>query len=348
MLEQHRPNVFQMNVANILPGDVIRVVLSTELLVPTDGVYAFVYPAVVGPRYVGQAASDTQPAEHWTANPYLRSGEPSPCAFAVKVRVDAGLPIQDIRCASHEVTIDYQGTDRATIGLVPRERTGGNRSFILQYRLAGDHIHSGLLLARGSEENYFLLTLQPPGRITPAVITPREYIFVLDVSGSMHGFPLDTAKALMRQLLGGLRVSDRFNILLFAGGSRLMAERSVVASPDNLTVAMELVDDQAGGGGTELVPALQRALALPAHEGCSRSIVVVTDGYVNVETEVFRLIRNNLHQANVFAVGIGSEINRWLIESMAAPAWASRLRSPDRKRPPPSAPGSGNTSGHRF
>jgi len=318
LLEQHRPNVFQMNVANILPGDEIRVVLAyTELLVPAEGVYEFVYPIVVGPRYVGQTASDTQPAEHWTANPYLHSGEPSPCAFSMTVRVDAGLPIQDIRCASHEVTIDYQGADRATVGLVPRERTGGNRSFILQYRLAGDTIRSGLLLARGPEENFFLLTMQPPRRVTPAVITPREYIFVLDVSGSMHGFPIKTAKALMHQLLGGLRSSDRFNILLFAGGSELMAERSVAVNPENLAIATRLIDDQAGGGGTELVPALRRALELPALEGCSRSIVVISDGYVAIENEAFRLIRNNLHKANVFAFGIGSEINRWLIESVA-------------------------------
>jgi len=318
LLEQHRPNVFQMNVANILPGDEIRVVLAyTELLVPTEGVYEFVYPVVVGPRYVGQPASDTLPAEHWTANPYLHSGEPSSYAFTMKVHVNAGLPIQDIRCTSHEVTIDYQGTDHASIGLVPHERTGGNRSFVLQYRLTGDTIRSGLLLARGPEENFFLLTLQPPRRITPAVITPREYIFVLDVSGSMRGFPLDTTKSLMRQLLGGLRSSDRFNILLFAGGSQLMAERSVAVNPENMAYATRLIDDQAGGGGTELLPALRRALELPVYEGCSRSVVVITDGYVNVETEAFRLIRDNLHKANVFAFGIGSEINRWLIESMA-------------------------------
>ena len=43
LLEQHRPNVFQMNVANILPSDIIKVELRyTELLIPTDAVYEFV------------------------------------------------------------------------------------------------------------------------------------------------------------------------------------------------------------------------------------------------------------------------------------------------------------------
>ena len=57
LLEQHRPNVFQMNVANILPSDVIQVELRyTELLVPGDAVYEFVYPTVVGPRYTSAEA----------------------------------------------------------------------------------------------------------------------------------------------------------------------------------------------------------------------------------------------------------------------------------------------------
>ncbi len=57
LLEQQRPNVFQINVANIMPGDVVRVELSyTELLVPADRVYEFVYPTVVGPRYSNQPA----------------------------------------------------------------------------------------------------------------------------------------------------------------------------------------------------------------------------------------------------------------------------------------------------
>ena len=74
LLEQHRPNVFQMNVANILPGDEIRVELSyTELLVRTEGTYAFVYPTVVGPRYAGRAGTDSSTGEPWVANPYTHA-----------------------------------------------------------------------------------------------------------------------------------------------------------------------------------------------------------------------------------------------------------------------------------
>ena len=75
LLEQQRPNVFQMNVANILPGDEIKVELKyTELLVPTDRVYEFVYPTVVGPRYSNQPEATASASEHWVKNPYPPSG----------------------------------------------------------------------------------------------------------------------------------------------------------------------------------------------------------------------------------------------------------------------------------
>ncbi|MBN2124938.1 MAG: VWA domain-containing protein, partial [Deltaproteobacteria bacterium] len=318
LLEQQRPNVFQMNVANILPGDRIRVELRyTELLVPTETVYEFVYPTVVGPRYVDRPVGEPGPFGPWTANPYLHEGEAPPAALDIAVVISTGLPIQEVICHSHRTRIDYRGPSVASIRLDPSEKKGGNRDFILHYRLAGKGIEAGLLLYEGEKENFFLLMVQPPRRVAEDRIPPREYIFIVDVSGSMHGFPLDISKKLLGDLIGGLRPNDRFNVVLFAGGSRLLSERSIPATPANLQRARHMIEEQRGGGGTRLLPALQRALALPGSEGCSRTVVVATDGYVAVEPEAFDLIRNNLGRANLFAFGIGSSVNRHLIEGMA-------------------------------
>jgi len=158
----------------------------------------------------------------------------------------------------------------------------------------------------------------------------------------MHGFPLDISKRLLRNLIGNLRPTDTFNVLLFSGGSRLMSERSVAATKENVDNAINIIDRQHGGGGTELLPALDRVLKLPKLENYSRSVIVVTDGYVRVEEEVFDLIRTHLNDANMFAFGIGSSVNRHIIEGMArvgmgeplvitkpadAPAQADRFRA---------------------
>ena len=318
LLEQQRPNVFQMNVANIMPGDAIKVELRyTELLVPTDKIYEFVYPAVVGPRYSNQKAVGAVPSKRWVENPYLRQGELSKAIFDIHVSIHAGMPVKDLNCSSHKINIVYENAERVSVSLPKSEKYGGNRDYILRYRLDGDKIQTGLLLSSNGKENFFVLMMQPPKRITQAAIPGREYIFIVDVSGSMHGFPLDISKRLLSNLIGNLRPTDQFNVLLFSGGSTLMAEKSLSATPENVHKAINVIEHQTGGGGTELLPALKRALSLKKEKNFSRTVVIVTDGYVSVEEEAFDLIRRNLGQANMFAFGIGSSVNRHIIEGMA-------------------------------
>ncbi len=307
-----------MNVANIMPGNEIKVEMRyTELLVPEDGVYEFVYPTVVGPRYSNAKEGSVPASEHWVANPYLRQGELSATTFDINVAINAGMPIKDLVCNSHKTDTQYASPSVAKIALDKAEKNSGNRDYILRYRLDGNKIQTGLLLTQGEKENFFLLMLQPPKRITKADIPGREYIFIVDVSGSMYGFPLDISKKLMSNLIGNLRSTDKFNVLLFAGGSTLMAEESLPATQANIQKAINVIEQQRGGGGTELLPALKRALSLKKEEDFSRTVVVVTDGYVTVEEEAFDLIRHNLGNANMFAFGIGSSVNRHIIEGMA-------------------------------
>jgi Ca-activated chloride channel family protein len=318
LLKQHRPNVFSMNVANIMPGDIIHMELRyTELLVPTNGTYEFVYPTVVGPRYSGKPEKDAPESEKWIKNPYLKEGSAPRTKFNIVTTISTGIPLYEVGCKSHKTDILWQGKTVAKIMLADPYNFGGNRDYILNYRLTGKKIESGLMLYEGADENFFLLMVQPPENIKQGDIPPREYIFVVDISGSMHGFPLNTSKKLLRNLIGNLRSTDTFNVVLFAGSSSVMAPSSLTASKENINRAIRLIDNQRGGGGTELLSAFKRALALPRDEKFSRSVIVVTDGYIAAEKEVFELIHENLNRTNVFSFGIGSSVNRYLIEGMA-------------------------------
>jgi len=318
LLEQQRPNVFTMSVANIMPGDKVTIELHySELLVPEKGMYEFVYPTVVGPRYSTIPEAGAADHHQWLKNPYLTEDKEPTSAFAMNVTLAAGMPIQQVASSTHATDVTWDNKSQARITLAKSESKGGNRDFILEYRLAGNQIESGLLLHKGDKENFFTLMVQPPERVPTESIPAREYIFVVDVSGSMHGFPIGTAKVLVRQLLGALRPIDSFNVILFSGASRLLAPRSLPADPINVTTALNLIELQQGAGGTELYPALQRALALPRTEGCARTILVITDGLIAAEREVFALISENLNQSNVFTFGIGSSVNRYLLEGLA-------------------------------
>ncbi|MEN6321694.1 MAG: VIT and VWA domain-containing protein [Syntrophaceae bacterium] len=319
LLNQERPNVFTMNVANIMPGDTVDVELRyTELLIPTDGTYEFVYPTVVGPRYSNSPEANAPETDKWVKSPYLKKGKEVKTKFNIAVNISAGIPVEDVFCTSHSTKIAWPTKSIAQVALDQAEKNAGNRDFILKYRLTGKQIRSGLMLYTGKDENFFLLMVQPPQTVKQADIPPREYIFVVDVSGSMHGFPLEISKNLLRNLIGKLRPIDTFNVVLFSGGSYVMAQTSVPATQENVDTAIQLIGRQTGGGGTELCAALQKAMSLPYESGYSRSIIIATDGYIAAEKEALHLIRKNLNNANVFSFGIGSSVNRYLIEGIAA------------------------------
>jgi Ca-activated chloride channel family protein len=321
LLEQHLPNVFQMNVANIMPGDDVKVELRyTELLLPLDGNYQFVFPTVVGPRY--NSPQSSQANANWVAQPYLPQGQQTPSsaaapAFDIHVALNTPIGVKEVRSSSHTISSYKEQGGATVVGLSPTAAPTNNRDFILDYRLAGDKIETGVMLYKGQDENFFLAMVEPPKAPPATAITPREYIFVVDISGSMHGFPLDTAKGVLRELIGALRPSDAFNVMLFSGSNRFLNATSVPATKANIEQAIRTIDGQGGGGGTELIPALKRVYAQPKNADVSRTVVVVTDGYVTVEREAFELVRNNLASANVFSFGIGSSVNRHLMEGLA-------------------------------
>lgn len=289
LLEQHLPNVFQMNVANILPGDDVKVELRyTELLVPQSGNYAFVFPTVVGPRYNSPQSENAQ--AKWMAQPTLRAGVAPNTSFRLKASIDTPMGLKEVRSSSHTIEVKKSDEDRhADIVLAADGRPADNRDFVLDYRLAGEKIESGLMLYKGqntdgSAENFFLAMVEPPKAVAASAISPRDYTF---------------------------------NVLLFSGSNKMLSPRSVPATRANIEQALATLRNYGGSGSTELIPALKRVYAEPKEENVSRTVVLVTDGYVSVEREAFELVRKNLSKANVFAFGIGSSVNRSLMEGIA-------------------------------
>lgn len=319
LLEQSRPNVFTMNVSNIMVGDTIVVELNyTELLVPEKGVYSFVYPTVVGPRYSNKNKDNAGPDDGFVSSPYTHAGVMPTTKFGYELSIHSGIPIQDLQCTSHKMKIEMPGTTNALVRLDPSESNGGNRDVIVNYSLRGNTIESGVMLYEGEEENFFLMMVQPPKRVQKENIPPREYVFIVDVSGSMWGFPMEITKDLMRNLIVNLNPTDKFNVILFSSNAATFSPRSVDATQENVRKAIEFIKGGNNWSGTEVLDALKTAFALPRpEEDMSRTFVIATDGYVDVEKACFEMIREHADEANFFAFGIGSSVNRYLIEGMA-------------------------------
>src|SRR5213594_546893 len=135
LLEQQRPNVFTMAVANIMPGDRVEVQLVySELLTPEKGIYQFVYPTVVGPRYSKTPESGASSENTWLKMPFLHQGESSRATFSIRVNVSSGVPLAELRSSSHVPTITWESLSVAHVSL---DNDAGGRDFILNYSLSG-------------------------------------------------------------------------------------------------------------------------------------------------------------------------------------------------------------------
>jgi Ca-activated chloride channel family protein len=328
LLDQERPNIFTQSVANILPGDDIRVELSYfQDLDYEQGNVEFLFPTVVGPRYIPGEASG-QSGEGWSDDttrvpdasritppllpPEVRSGH----EIEIDVHMDTGVPYRDLETPSHAIEVDRHGPSRATVRLARRDRIP-NKDFVLRWKTNPTGPAAGWVTHHDDLGGYFLLILEPEARISRAEVAPREYVFVVDTSGSMSGFPLDQCKRLLRRCLDDLDGEDNFQVVLFAGSASTFAADPVPATPANIRKAMEYVKSARGGGGTEFLPALEKALKQPLDRDRSRIVLFLSDGYIGYETQVLKYMNENLGSANLFPMGIGTSVNRYLIDAMA-------------------------------
>ncbi|MCC7248308.1 MAG: VWA domain-containing protein [Lysobacter sp.] len=313
LLEQQDVDAFRMSVANVLPGDRIDVELRyVELLVPTDGVYEFFFPNTA------PQVKYSRPGDPDSAMP--RSSDPAVSAFALSIDAAIAAPtaIASLDSPSHRIAVRKSAPNEARLTVEDDDGTAATRDFVLRYTLRGDAIAVGALAYPEGDGGYLLVMAQPPQRPDAALVPPREYIFVVDVSGSMNGQPLDVSKRLIRDLFSTLKPTDRFNVVLFAGGSRVLSPSgSLPATPETLKRAIAAIDATDAGGGTELASALQTAYDLPETPGMSRTMVIVTDGAIAAGGDVSKLIRGRLDRANAFTFGVGEWLNASVLERLA-------------------------------
>ncbi len=337
LLDQERPNIFTQSVANIMPGEKITVTISyVETLTYEDGSYELVFPMVVGPRYIpGQptGASDQPPVKlggGWAYDtdqvpdasritpPITKPGIRTGHDISVDVQLDAGLPLELVQSRTHDVTIEKPAPNRAVVRL-KNQSTIPNKDFILRYEVAGKKIADAVLTHRNGQsghDGFLSLILQPPDRITPAEVTPKELIFVLDTSGSMSGFPIEKAKETMNLALEGLNQHDTFNLITFSGDTHILFPEPVPATKENLRKAQAFLKSRAGGGGTEMMKAIRAALDSSDSQKHVRIVCFMTDGYVGNDMEIIAEVQKHPN-ARVFSFGIGSSVNRFLLDKMA-------------------------------
>jgi len=326
LLTEERPNVFKQSVANIEPGKEIDVTIRYfQTLEYADGWYEFVFPMVVGPRFnppgttsgigaVARGAAGTSGQQ--TEVQYLKPGERSGHDISLRLDVDAGVAIEEFRCATHDVTHESPSPERLTVALKPGDSIP-NRDFVLRYRVAGEKIKSDLVTYQDDRGGYFTLMLYPPKELKNLTRQPVEMVFVLDCSGSMNGRPIAQAKAAVARGLKLLQPGDSFQIISFSITASQLGPTPLEATPENIQRGLNYLDALEGEGGTMMIEGIKAALDFPHDPERLRFVCFLTDGYIGNEAEILGEIHKRLGASRIFSFGIGSSVNRYLIDHMA-------------------------------
>ncbi|HYG80619.1 MAG TPA: VIT domain-containing protein [Pyrinomonadaceae bacterium] len=327
LLDQERPNIFTQSVANIMPGEKVVVTISyVETLKYEDGAYEFVFPMVVGPRYIPGAATGTNsgnapagttevPDASKITPPVTPKGARAGHDISLEVALNAGVPVDELKSASHEVEVERPNGWSARVQLKKRDEIP-NKDFVLRYEVAGGRIADAMLTHRDGRGGFFTFILQPPERVAVEDVTPKEIVFVLDTSGSMSGFPIEKAKEAMKLALEGLHPRDTFNLITFSGDTHILFPKPVQATQENLAKAQAFLASRSGSGGTEMMQAIKAALDPSDAQDHIRIVCFMTDGHVGNDLAIISEVQKHPN-ARVFAFGIGSSTNRFLLDKVA-------------------------------
>ncbi len=350
LLQQNRPNLFAMSLANIAPdSEVIATITWVQTVDFKAGLFSLRLPTTLTPRFipgkpvevmeiagsgedfVPEQALAIDSATGWSLNtdrvpdaaeitPWqvLQPEQAGSHQFSLDLMLDAGLALSSISSLSHalDVSAPSKGSNRQRIRF-SNGLEALDRDLLIHWApVASQQPDAAVFQQAGSEADYSLLMVMPPMQNIVQTL-PREVIFIIDSSGSMAGISMPQAKRGLRTALGYLSPTDRFNIVDFDSSAIALFSEPVAASRSNLGRAEAFVSGLVADGGTNMNAALKLAFKQRREEAYLRQIIFITDGSVGNEEELFRLIQSRLDDARLFTVGIGSAPNSHFMRGAA-------------------------------
>ena len=337
LLEEERPNIFMMSVANIGPHDVIRVELEYQQTVRLDnGLFSLRFPTVVGPRYIPgeQAEPVDRPDEPGLQGrvfattevvdaprispPVVEPGQEPDNPISLEVILDPGFNLDRLQSLYHAVDVNYVNEDKAVIRLANTWAVA-DRDFVLEWAPKKGSVPRAAVFAeeKGGEKFIFLMVMPPAESINASYHIPREVIFVVDVSGSMAGPSINQAKEALEFAVARFRPEDRFNIITFNDSVDMLFSYPMTGTSEHIRKALRYIRGLDADGGTEIGPALYKALDGSTNLNRVRQVIFLTDGCVGNEQQLFQTVRERLGDSRLFTIGIGSAPNSYFMRNIA-------------------------------
>jgi Ca-activated chloride channel family protein len=333
LLTQTQRSIFTQKLANILPHDSIKVIITFSMALSYDlGTLELAFPTTIGHRY---GAAPLAKRSDVVSPVYIRPGTRPVNSLDFSILICTPFDISDVASPNFPVSIVSGGVEAAArqAGLltpgeaipegvkaqfVKLSASGEipNRDIVVRFTRASSARDLSLLSWRNGTSGYFAMQLYPDIADTNGKPQSIDMVFVIDRSGSMMGQPMELSKKIVNSMLSKATPNDRIFLIAFDNTTMTLFPAPVTATPDNIQKAKDWVNTLAGGGGTEMLSAVRQALAIPLLPGATRIMSLITDGGVWAVDSIYTAIKNDGNTI-AFAFGVGASPNRDLIDGAA-------------------------------
>jgi len=357
LVSEQRPNLFTTKIANIAPGEIIKISLSyLQSVALNDETFALRIPLTLTPRYIplpqinssedkghpyidnsvkiskikshGWAMNNARVTDASEITPFQKRDETINSqkntnpqqTVTIAINLNSSFPLTQVISRYHKIN-KMQFKDNLSITLADKN-TLLNQDFVLQWKLTQGKVPKAAFFQQsdhGQTQNdyqYGLLMLMPPKRVHAQIIT-KEVVYIIDTSGSMGGVAIRQAKQSLITALDFLNPNDSFNIIFFNDDTQSIFRYSKLANTGNIAQAKHWLSNLTAGGGTNMYPAIERALQPSQSDNSYRQIIFITDGSVGNEDELFDLIDRKLAKTRLHTIGIGSAPNGYFMSQAA-------------------------------
>lgn len=256
--------------------------------------------------------------------PIRQSGQGQINKFHLKLTLESGSRLGNIYSPSHQIHVRRLNDGQAEIS-IEQNNMEADKDLVIYYSLANKEIDAMLMSfrPRTDKDGYFIFVAEPFIDFEQSKSQPKDYIFVIDISGSMDGGKIIQARDAVKYCLKNLGSNDRFGIVAFSSDILLFKNELVRADKNALSNADYFVSRLSSSGGTNIDGALKAAMALkPNKNERSTNIVFLTDGLPSEgEQNVTRIVQNingyNKINGRIFSFGVGYDVNTFLLDKIS-------------------------------
>ncbi|MHB8788448.1 MAG: VIT domain-containing protein [Desulfobulbaceae bacterium] len=304
LLEQTNYKTFEMRIFPIAPKAEQRVQITYYQELDFDNDWAtYVYPLATTTR---------------TGVDSRVSGR-----FSIGAHIKSAIPISAVQSPSHKdgfLMVDHtENYHEASL-----ENRDGDlaRDVVLAFQVTRPVTGLDLVATKSKDDDgYFALTLTA-GQELEKTETGADYVFVLDISGSMaNEGKLSTSINSLDAFIRGLGPEDRFEVITFNKVPSTLFSQLTAADEGSISKAVAFLTSQEARGGTSLQPAMATAYKYGTADR-PLNTVILSDGMTEQDERrvLMEMIQSRPANIRVFCIGIGNEINRSLLQQMAEDA----------------------------